>query len=57
MKQVTNNDITAGILGKDFKKTVEGCIASDNAYKFMSTVKGTPAYWQHMFSHFLAMVK
>ncbi|XP_066928591.1 cilia- and flagella-associated protein 251-like [Clytia hemisphaerica] len=31
--------------------------ASDNAYKFMSTIKGTPAYWQHMLSDVLAMVK
>jgi len=57
MKKVTGNNMTAGILGQNFKETVKICIASDNAYKFMSAVKGTPAYWQHMLSDVLAMVK
>lgn len=57
LKKVTNNDIAAGMLGQNFKQAVQNCIASDNAYKFMSTVKGTPAYWQHMLTDVLAMVK
>jgi len=50
MKKVTGNDMTAGMLGQNFQETVKNCIASDNAYKCMSTVKGT-------LSDVLAMVK
>ena len=58
MKKVTVNvNMTAGMLGQNFEQTVKNCIASDKAYKFMTTVKGTPAYWQHMLSDVLAMVK
>jgi len=57
MKKVTCANMTAGDLGKNFQQTVKNCIASDHAYKFMSTIKGTPAYWLHMLHDVLAMVK
>ena len=57
MRKVTCNNITAGMLGQDFEQTVKNVIASENAYKFMSTIKGTPAYWKLMLYDVLAMVK
>jgi len=57
IKKVTCNNVTAGILGQNFHETVKSYIASDNAYRFMSTIKGTPAYWKNMLSDVLAMVK
>jgi len=38
MRKVTNNNVTAGILGQNFQQTIKNCIASDHAYKFTSTV-------------------
>ena len=55
--KISNSNLTAGLLAGNFKDTIQNCIASDNAYKFMSTIKGTPAYWQSMLSEVLAMVK
>ena len=57
LKKVTCANLTAGMLGENFSETVKNCVASDNAYKFMNQIKGTPAYWQHMLSDVLAMVK
>ena len=39
--------MTAGMIGKNYSETIKNCATSDNAYKFMGTVKGTPAYCQH----------
>ncbi|XP_066934413.1 uncharacterized protein [Clytia hemisphaerica] len=55
--RISNSNLTAGLLANNFNDTIQNCVASDNAYKFMSTIKGTPAYWQHMLSDVLAMVK
>ena len=41
------------MLSHDFSDTVKSFIASDEAYHFMNTIKGTPAYWNEV----LAMVK
>ena len=57
LKKVTSFNMTAGMIGKNYSEAIKICAASDNAYKFMSTVKGTPAYWQHILSDVLAIVK
>ena len=41
----------------DFKETIERFAASDNAFSFMSSVKGTSAYWKQFLYDVLVMVK
>ena len=57
MRKVSANTLTAGMLSKNFKNTVKEFIAHDNAYAFMNTIKGTPAYWKKFQCEVLAMVK
>ena len=38
--------ITAGTVKSNFKRTSERFVASDNAFLFVSSVKGTPACWE-----------
>ena len=40
-----------------FRETVKDFIASNQAFSFMNTIKGTPAYWKRFKSEVLAMVK
>ena len=39
------------------KQCVHQFVANDQAYTFMSSVKGTPAYWKKFKSECLAMVR
>ena len=57
MKKVAGNNLTAGMFGQNFKETVKNYIANDNAFNFMNTVKGTPAYWKRFLLEVLAIVK
>ncbi|XP_066915086.1 uncharacterized protein [Clytia hemisphaerica] len=57
MKKVSASNVTAGMLSQNFKETVKQFIANDKAFAFMSTVKGTPAYWKKFQQEVLAMVK
>ena len=57
MKKVACSTLTAGMLSKNFKETVNQFIARDKAYSFMSAIKGTPAYWKKFLHEVLAMVK
>ena len=57
MKKVFSNDLTAGMLSKSFKQRVQEFIAKDKAFSFMSSIKGTPAYWKKFLHQVLAMVK
>ena len=52
-----SNDLTAGMLSKNFKQRVQEFIAKDKAFSFMSSIKGTSAYWKKKLHQFLAMVK
>ena len=49
--------IATGKLSKNFKTTIQQFIAQDKAYSFMSSIKGTPAYWKNYLFEVLAMVK
>ena len=49
--------LTAGMAKNNFKATIEKFVASDNAFSFMSSVKGTPAYWKQFLYDVLATVK
>ena len=56
-QKVCSNQLTAGTLTENFKETVQSFVASNEAYSFMSTIKGTPAYWKKILFEVLAMVK
>ena len=45
MKKVLSNDLTAGMLSKNFKQRVQEFIAKHKAFSFMSSIKWTPAYF------------
>ena len=57
MMKVATTNLTAGMLSRSFKQTVQRFIASDEAFSFMNTIKGTPAYWKKFLHEVLAMVK
>ena len=46
MKKVLSNDLIPGMLSKNFKQRVQEFIAKDKAFSFMSSIKGTTAYWK-----------
>ena len=49
--------ITAGVLPQNFLDTVKSFIGNGEAYQFVNTIKGTPAYWKRFLYKVLAMVK
>ena len=57
MRKVASNNLTAGMLCSNFKEKVKDFIASDQAFTFMSGIKGTPAYWKKFLFDVLAMVR
>ena len=57
MKKISGNNLTAGMFSQNFKETVKTFIANDEAFNFMNTMKGTPAYWKKFLLEVLAMVK
>ena len=57
MKKVSGQGLTANMFQDDFKNTVKSFLAEENAYTFMNSIKGSPAYWINMLSDILAMVK
>ena len=57
VRKVTSASLNAGVINKDFKQFVQQSVASDQAYTFMSSIKGTPAYWKKFISECLAMVR
>ena len=57
MQKIKPGTLTAGSVKNNFKGTVEWFVASDNSFSFMSSVKGTPAYWKKFLYNVLDMVK
>ena len=57
MQKLTPRNVTAGMLTQNFKETVQQFSASDEAFSFMNSIKGTPAYWKKFLTEVLAMVK
>ena len=57
MHKIKPGTLTAGKVKNNFKAAIERFVASDNAFSFMSSVKGTPAYWKQLLFDVLAMVK
>ena len=49
--------IKVGQLRSNYKETLRSFICQDQAFLFMNSVKGTPAYWKNFLYDVLAMVK
>ena len=56
MKKIFSNNLTAGMLSKNFIQRLKELIAKNKAFSFMSLIKGTPAYWKRFLHQVLAMV-
>ena len=54
---MATTNLTVGMLSRNFTETVQHFIASDEAFSFMNTIKGTPAYWKKFLHEVLAIVK
>ena len=46
MKKFFSSNVTAGMLSKNFRETVETLVTSDKGFVFVNTIKGTPAFWK-----------
>ena len=57
MKKVCSGYLTAGVLSQNFSETVKSFTVNNEAYHFMNTIEGTPAYWKKFLYEVLAMVK
>ena len=57
MHKIKLGTLTAGIVKSNFKRTIEMFVPRNNAFSFMSSVKGTPVYWKKFLYNILAMVK
>ena len=57
MHIIKTGTLTAVMVKSNLKGTVERFFASDNPFSFMSSVRGTPAYWKQFLYDVLAMVK
>ena len=57
LRKICSGRMTAGMLSNDFSGTVQALVAKGKAYRFMHSIKGTPAYWKKFLHEVLAMVK
>ena len=57
MQKVRGMQITADTVKQNYKESVKRLLSSENAYSFMSSVKGTPVYWKQFLFEVFAMVK
>ena len=56
MHKIKPSTLTTATVKSNFKGTVERVVSRDNAFSFMSSVKGTLADWQQFLYDVLAMV-
>ena len=57
MRKVTGVLNAGSFKSVKFREIVKNLLASDQAFSFMNTIKGTLAYWKRFKSEVLAMVK
>ena len=57
MQKIKSNNLTAGTLSQNYTETIKSLIVNDEAFNFMNTLKGTPAYWKRFQIEVLAMIK
>ena len=46
LKKICTGQLRVGMLTSSFSDTVSSFLSKDDAYQFMETIKGTPAYWK-----------
>ena len=56
MQTIKPGTLAAGTAKSVFKGTIQSFIAKINAFSFMTSVKGTPAYWNQFLYYVIAMV-
>ena len=56
MRKPTSNQFTTDMLSSNFNEKVKEFIASDEAFTFMNSMKGTPAYWKTFLFDVLVML-
>ena len=49
--------LTVETVKNNFKGTIERFVPSENLFSFMSSVKGTPAYWKQFLYDVVVMIK
>ena len=58
MQNVSGISLNVGVLNNSyFNETVKKWVSNEQGFKFMSSVKRTPPYWQKFKSEILTMVK
>ena len=57
LHKIKPGTLTAGTVKSNFKGAIERFVASDIAFSFIGSIKGTPAYWKQFLYDVLAMVK
>ena len=57
MHKIRPGMLTAEIVKNNLKGIIERFVGSDNAFSFMTSVKGTPSYWKQILYDVLAMIK
>ena len=55
MQKIKSNNLTAGNLSQNYTEIIKSLIANNEAFNFMNTLKGTPAYWKSL--EVFAMIK
>ena len=57
MHKVQGVQLTAGSVRQNYKESVKRLLSNENAFHFMSSVKGAPVNWKQFLHEVLAMVK
>ena len=57
MHKIRPGMLTAEMVKNNLKGIIERFVGSDNAFSFMTSVKGTPSYWKQILYDVLAMIK
>ena len=57
LKKIRCSELTASSIKGNYKESVKELFANDNAFSFMSSVKGTLGCWKQFLLEVLAMVK
>ena len=57
MNKFSSLNVTAGMLSKSFKKTVETLLTSNKGLLFINTIKGTPGLWKRFQAKVIAVIR
>ena len=57
MKKFSSSNLTVGMLGKNFKETIETLVTLGKGFVFMNTIKETHAFWKRFQLEVLEMIR